>query len=172
VLDYARAKLFDPLGIVSTPALQPLADPKNFASYQAAAFAWPVDPQGRQTGWALLTLRPRDLAKIGELYRSGGLWQGRQVVPAAWVEESTTGHVDSQGAGESYGYLWWVGTSAGKPAYRADGFGGQLIEVVPARDLVVAVSSEVNATDPTDQGVSYPDVAALVDTVITPALTN
>jgi CubicO group peptidase (beta-lactamase class C family) len=63
-----------------------------------------------------------------------------------------------------------VGTSAGKPAYRADGAGGQLIEVVPARGLVVAVSSQVNATDPSDNGVSYLDVAALVDSVITPQL--
>jgi CubicO group peptidase (beta-lactamase class C family) len=170
VLDYARVKLFDPLGIVSRPALEPLADPTNFGAYQAASFAWPVDPQGHQIGWALLTLRPSDMAKIGELYRLGGRWQGRQILPASWVKQSTTGLVDAQGAGESYGYLWWVGTSAGKPAYRADGAGGQLIEVVPARGLVVAVSSQVNATDPSDNGVSYPDVAALVDSVITPQL--
>ncbi len=170
VIDYARSKLFDPLGIDSAPAFEPLAVPKNVTAYLAATFAWPVDPQDRQTGWALLTLRPRDMAKIGELYRAGGRWQGRQVIPAAWVKRSTTGQVQASGAGEAYGYLWWVGTSAGQAAYRAVGFGGQLIEVVPGRGLVVAVSSRVNLSDPSDQGVTYPDLAALVDTVIAPAL--
>ena len=45
VLDYARAKLFDPLGIPTRPALQSLFDVRNLDAYNTAGFAWPVDPQ-------------------------------------------------------------------------------------------------------------------------------
>src|SRR4029077_3986830 len=57
VLDYARAKLFDPLGIPTRPAFQPLPTASNIDAYQNAGFAWPVDPQQRHAGFGFLKLR-------------------------------------------------------------------------------------------------------------------
>ena len=148
VLDYARAKLFDPLGITTRPAVEPLAA-RDSPAYDAATFAWSVDPEGHHFGGSDLKLAPRDMAKLGALYLDEGRWQGRQLVPAKWVREATTAHV-TFGAGppEGYGYQWWVTTAAGDPAFAALGYGGQLIEVVPARHLVVVMSTDVNENDP------------------------
>jgi CubicO group peptidase (beta-lactamase class C family) len=97
VLEYARSRLFDPLGIVTRPAAEPIALlPANKDAYDKADFAWPIDPQGIHTGQALLKLTPPDMMKFGQLYLNGGRWQGRQVVPEAWVRESTRSHVATE----------------------------------------------------------------------------
>jgi CubicO group peptidase (beta-lactamase class C family) len=86
----------------------------------------------------------RDLARFGLLYLHGGQWNGRQIVPASWVSESTTPRsVTSIPSG--YAYLWWTALPGqGVPdmalppgAFWADGAGGQLVVVDPADDLVV-----------------------------------
>ena len=171
VLDYARAKLFDPLGIPTRPAFQPLPTASNIDAYQNAGFAWPIDPQRRHAGFGFLKLRPQDMAKIGTLYLNAGRWQDEQLVPAAWIRDATTAHVPAaDGATASYGYQWWVGTAAGDPAYLAWGFGGQLIEVVPHRHLVVVISTYFDPRDRSDHGVDPPALTGLVDSVIAPAL--
>jgi CubicO group peptidase (beta-lactamase class C family) len=110
-----------------------------------------VDPGGVHLGGGFLKLRPRDMARLGSVYLDEGRWGGRQVVPAEWVREATRAHVDVVGpvsAARDYGYLWWVTTAGDEPAYFALGFGGQLIEVVPGRDLVVVVSTAYDLLDP------------------------
>jgi CubicO group peptidase (beta-lactamase class C family) len=64
VLEYARARLFDPLGIVTRPALEPLYKPETLDAYLAADFAWSIDPQRRHIGFSDIKLRPRDMAKL------------------------------------------------------------------------------------------------------------
>jgi CubicO group peptidase (beta-lactamase class C family) len=99
------------------------------------------------TSWFRLT--PPDMMKFGQLYLNGGRWQGRQVVPEAWVRESTRSHVATElTEAEGYGYEWWTTTAAGDAAFCAIGYGGQLIFVVPARQLVVVVSSDVDESNP------------------------
>lgn len=132
VLDYARIKLFDPLGIPTNPASQPALDDPDVDN---AGFAWAADPQGINGGGSGLRLRAQDMAKIGLLYLNGGLWQGKQIVPADWVHTATKPHVDTGDNG--YGYMWWVlGKFDGDQAYQASGYGGQMIRVIPARELV------------------------------------
>ena len=113
LLDYANEVLFHPLGISSV--------------------RWDTDPQQFNIGSWGLYLRPRDMAKLGQLYLDGGQWQGVQIVPADWVAESTR---DQLGVGDvGYGYQWWVHSGAGY--YAAEGFGGEYIMVAPDLDLVV-----------------------------------
>jgi len=143
VLDYAREKLLGPLGISTEPAAQPTATELLGAPGDGlSGFVWPVDPKGNNTGFAYLHLTPPDMAKLGQLFLDGGQWQGRQVVPAAWVKESTSHLVDSDSTTmPGYGYQWWVGAADGHDAFAAFGYAGQLVEVVPDLKLVVVVSS-------------------------------
>lgn len=121
---YAQAKLFDPLGI---PQVQWVYSPFDIP----------------QTGGGL-RLRSRDLLKIAELYRNGGMWQGRRIVDESWVKASTQPHAQIDEETE-YGYLWWLKTfkSGGKgyPAYFMSGNGGNKVAVFPGLDLAVVITS-------------------------------
>lgn len=88
----------------------------------------------------------RDLARFGLLYLSGGGWDGEQVVPAGWVERSTSDHVATHEAfdGDRWGYLWWIsppdstlGRTVGHTVFKATGGRGHKLVVVPELDLVV-----------------------------------
>ena len=147
VLDYARNKLFDPLGIDTRPAVESW-DQKR---YVAADFAWPTDPRGIHFGWGSMKLRPQDMLKLGQLYLDEGIWQGERILPAAWVQEASTRQVDGDRATSQlpdYGYLWWVGEMDQERAFAAVGSGGQLVVVVPDRRLVVVTSVEIPSFDP------------------------
>jgi CubicO group peptidase (beta-lactamase class C family) len=176
VLDYARSRLLEPLGIDSDPAQEPLLLPTetaSFASYAAApGFVWPVDRSGAHTAYAFLKLRLRDLAAIGQLYLQHGRWHGRQVVPADWVAASTRTQLDARDDG-GYGYFWWIGVADGSPCFFAAGHAGQLIEVVPDRQLVVAVQSEVDyAHDSVNAGISLPNLNFAVSDAIAPSFSR
>lgn len=172
VLDYAREKLFSPLGIDTEPAAEPVLHPRNLSRYEAATFAWPVDQQGHHMGYAWLKIAPADMVKIGQLMLAGGEWGGQRVVSRRWVTESTRAHVSTtdrqRRVSDAYAYQWWVTTAAGHHAYAASGFGGQLIEVVPDLDLVVVFSTDI--VQPTR--VSTEPLISLVDQVIAPAVTR
>ena len=102
--------------------------------------AWEPLLEGHVNGGAGLDLRPRDLARLGQLFLQQG-WSGtRSIVPAEWVAEATEPRfADLGGAGPigtlSYGYLWWIDVE--NDAFMARGHGGQLVYVVPSLDLVV-----------------------------------
>ena len=170
VLDYARDKLFDPLRIDTEPAAEPLAVEENLPVYDAASFAWPVDPQGLHLGDAFLKISAPDMAKIGQLMLDDGRWDGQQIVSTQWVTESTRAHVRTEEGGfggDNYGYHWWVTTADGHDAFAAFGFGGQLIEVVPDLDLVVVISCTVPERGVRlDAGI----FEGVVDSLIAPAI--
>ncbi len=178
VLTYARAKLFDPLGIVTRPSAEPYFDPQAVPpAYEKARFAWPIDPQGFHMTEALIKVRPQDMATFGQLFLQNGQRNGRQVVPTAWVRQATAAQAGkafpaygSSAPGSAwnptnYGYFWWVEPTTGVPAYYAWGYGGQLIEVVPSLHLVIVVSSYVDATKPAPV-VSLDEVQHLVDAIV------
>ena len=124
---YARTKLFNPLGITD--------------------FRWQSDPQGITTGYSGLILRPYDMAKLGYLYLHNGEWNGKQIVPAEWVQVSTARHMNTKGQmntaeDDGYGYYWWIDSFGG---YSAHGFGGQYIFVLPKLDMVVVFTSGLTA---------------------------
>lgn len=112
-----------------------------------------------------IMLSARDMAKFGQLYLDGGQHHGRQLVPAAWVAESTrahslTGHPD--GAFFSgYGYMWWVTAEAPRenshaipvPSFTAAGSGGRFILVLPTLRTVVATQPFTDPV-PTPRGIT------------------
>lgn len=84
------------------------------------------------------SLSARDAARFGLLFLHHGMWRGEQVIPAAWVKESTTAYSQSDRPGRGYGYLWWTLPAAewGAGAIMASGYGGQIIAIVPAKQIV------------------------------------
>jgi CubicO group peptidase (beta-lactamase class C family) len=101
----------------------------------------------------------RDLARFGLLYARGGVWQGRQIVPAAWVRESTTAHSETY-IGSGYGYLWWTGFPDRRVGimdlppggFWADGAHGQFIFVDPVNDLVAVHQTDGDDVSDREKG--------------------
>jgi len=171
VLEYAREVLFDPLGVQTRPAYEPVIDLNQEPAgdeaeqYDAAAFAWPRDAQGRHLGFAAVKLTARDMAALGQLYLDEGRWEDRQIVSSEWIEQATQAQVPTGRANlEHYGYQWWITEANGHAAYAAIGYGGQLIQVVPDLDLIVIASTTVKQANT----VSEDTYLILVDDVIAP----
>jgi CubicO group peptidase (beta-lactamase class C family) len=135
--EYARTKLFAPLGIDTVE--------------------WVGDLAGMPAAASGLRLRARDMAKFGSLYLHAGRWNGRQVLPADWVELSTRrqfrfarvaarDRADSTAVADGdfgYAFYWWYSchpTSRGPVEARtAVGNGQQRIFVLPGLDMVVTI---------------------------------
>jgi CubicO group peptidase (beta-lactamase class C family) len=121
--DFAHERLFTPLGIERVE--------------------WRRYASGLPSAASGLRLRPVDLAKVGALYLQRGTWNGRQILPAAWVEQSLREHWTAPHFG--YGYQWWVPrfTTHGKPieAFATRGNGGQCAFVFPSLGLVVVTTA-------------------------------
>ena len=102
-----------------------------------------TDPQGISDGENGFAMNVYDMAKLGELYLNNGVWEGEQVVPQEWVQDSTTVQFDRQSGSADYGYQWWVRTFGNNNynAYFAQGHYGQYIFVVPELELVVVMTS-------------------------------
>lgn len=139
VVDYLTSRLFEPLHI----------DKPH----------WDESPQGINTGGWGLYLKTEDLAKMGQLLLQKGQWNGKQLIPAEWVSEMSKKQVESINPGtrieqaaergmttetsdwmQGYGYQMW---RCRPGCYRADGANGQFIIVVPDKDAVIAITSNV-----------------------------
>ncbi len=129
LMDFATEHLFAPLG--TTPG------------------RWQVDWDGYRLGYTELFVSARDMARLGQTYLDDGVYDGEQVIPAAWVTESWQKYTEDAwyyGVGpnwhSSYGYQWWL-IDAGPYTYSlAWGHGGQQIAVLPEQDLVVVVTAD------------------------------
>jgi CubicO group peptidase (beta-lactamase class C family) len=126
--DFARTTLFDPLGIGRTE--------------------WTNGLNGQPAAASGLRMTPRDLARIGQLILNRGQWEGRSVIPAAWLDASFAAHISADEL-RRYGYFWYCGDfQYGNPPNRpiahwigAFGYGGQRLFVMPSLDLVVAITA-------------------------------
>jgi CubicO group peptidase (beta-lactamase class C family) len=117
LLELTREYLFEPLGIDHVQ--------------------WKTGPRGYYFGGAELFLTPRDLANFGMLYLAGGRWNGKQIVPAEWVESSTRNRLPAAIEDQLYGYWWWIKPDGG---YFASGWNGQAVLVDPAAELVIVTT--------------------------------
>lgn len=107
------------------------------------------DPSGTYYGSALIWATARDWGRFGYLYLRNGVWDGRRVLPEGWVDFARTPGPDADT--DIYGAHWWLtpSTGTGRPmraliadngladAFHAQGHEGQIIVVVPSKDLVL-----------------------------------
>jgi CubicO group peptidase (beta-lactamase class C family)/predicted glycoside hydrolase/deacetylase ChbG (UPF0249 family) len=130
VIDYLEPRLFSPLNI--------------------KGIDWETDPRGINTGGWGLRLKTEDMAKFGQLFLQKGNWQGKQIIPAAWVEEASTMKIMQNPDApqeaknksdwlQGYCYQMWRGRHN---TFRGDGAFGQYILVIPDEDAVVIITSE------------------------------
>ncbi|WP_377642043.1 serine hydrolase domain-containing protein [Oryzobacter terrae] len=123
LLDYLRPRLLDPLGI-------------GDAAWSARG--------GLDIGYSGLHVDLEAVARLGELLRLDGVWEGERLLPEGWVSRATalqtdtSQHPETSDWHQGYGYQLW---RCRHDAFRADGAWGQFAVVVPGSDLVVAVTS-------------------------------
>jgi CubicO group peptidase (beta-lactamase class C family) len=124
------------------------AEKHLFSPLQIEEVFWFKNSEGHPHTGGGLYLKPRDMAKFGQLYLQKGQWRGRQVVPKSWVEDSFKMHVDFGNPSShviGYGYLWWIlrpdpkGDKQQK-IFAAMGFRAQYIFVIPEHQMIVVVT--------------------------------
>lgn len=127
-------------------SLADIADDELFGPLDITRYNWLQDIEGFNVGSTSLDLEAQDMAKLGELYRLDGVWNGVRILPPGWVAASTTPAFHSTssegGHGSGYGYLWWTIDGYGTPIYAAIGYRQQWIIVAPEKELVVVIASE------------------------------
>ena len=120
---WAKERLFEPLGIVD--------------------YYWGSDDKGSTMGAFGLYLRPRDMAKIGQMVLEHGQWKGVQIVDSSWVAISTQKQVETEDHTEPYiyhyGYYWWIIPRWN--AIAAWGSGGSYIFIMPGKEMVIVMTS-------------------------------
>lgn len=124
VLDYLTERLFEPLEIEKP--------------------VWDESPQGVSIGGYGLYLKTEDIAKFGQLYLQNGKWNGKQLIPQAWVQQATSKQVANGSDPNSdweqgYGFQFW---RCHHGAYRGDGKDGQFCIVLPEQDAVVVMTAK------------------------------
>lgn len=141
----ARRVIFSPLGI--------------------ADLGWEHDADGEPLGPYGLSLRPRDFAKLGELTRLGGTWNGTSLVPQVWMDQATAKQTEtpfSTSHGVDYGFYFWVAHEIS--GFSTWGHGGNYTVVAPSHELVLVLTGMPNAGD--DVAPQLWDAVSLVKTII------
>lgn len=140
-LAFAQEHLFGPLGF-DVPHGIALRSAEEHAAVMnnKATRGWVIDPQGNNmASWGLF-LSPREMAKIGQLYLNGGIWEGRRIVTEKWIAESTREQSRcTQWGNLAYGYLWWI---IDEDCFAALGDGGNAIYVNKREKLVIALAAQ------------------------------
>jgi CubicO group peptidase (beta-lactamase class C family) len=126
LLDYLQPRLMEPLGIDGS--------------------TWESCPRGIHVGGWGLSVTTEDIAAFGQLYLQKGVWEGRRIIPEAWIETATSKHISNGDGGDNdwaqgYGYQFW---RCRHGAYRGDGAFGQYCIVLPEQDAVIAITSGTN----------------------------
>lgn len=125
LLDYLMPRLFTPLGLERP--------------------VWDENPQGINLGGTGLHLRTADMLPFGQLLLQRGMWNGRRLVSADWIDEATSFQISTAGLFPGvpdkemgYGYQFWLGRNG---IYRASGMRAQGCVVIPHLDAVVTYNA-------------------------------
>ncbi len=130
LVEYLTPRLFAPLGIVEP--------------------VWESHPNGVNLGGWGLSLKTEDIARFGQLYLQKGKWEGKQILPEAWVDEATSWQVSNGDDPENdwtqgYGYQFW---RCRHQCFRGDGAFGQFCIVMPELQAVMAITAGVPDMQP------------------------
>jgi CubicO group peptidase (beta-lactamase class C family) len=126
LLEYLGPRLFEPLGIQNP--------------------SWEIDPRGINLGGSGLHIKTEDIARFGQMYLQKGMWNGKRILPEAWIAEATFAHSDNSNTQTNpdwtvgYGYQFW---RCQYNNYRGDGAFGQYCIVMSEQDAVLAINSGV-----------------------------
>jgi len=123
---YAEELLFGPLGITD--------------------YHWKREPAGLPDTEGGLYLEAEDLARFGQLYLDGGMWNGTRIVPEEWVAASVTRRVEDVDPenpdwNAGYGYQWWRVDTDGEEVWAGLGYGGQYLFILPEHRIVGVANS-------------------------------
>lgn len=149
-----------------------LAEPLGMEDWELADGFRVYEPTKSRHPAHTFRISTRDLARFGQLYLQGGRWEGQQLLPADWVEESTRPHTDD-GDGTGYGYMWWTYQAGSEftaryPAlaenmfYRGLGTGQHGLWVIPGEELVVVHRADTDH----GRGIDSEDHWALVESLV------
>ncbi len=116
--EYAEQHLFNQLGITD--------------------WQWENANDGTTFGAFSLYLKPRDFAKIGQLLLQNGIWEGNQIIDSGYLKTATS-HLVTNNQGKPYGFYFWIDKQ--HEAFYAHGHGGQVLLVVPNKNLVLLYTS-------------------------------
>jgi CubicO group peptidase (beta-lactamase class C family) len=97
---------------------------------------WRLDAseKGVEKSYCCFNSNARDFARFAALFKNGGVWNGKQLINADYVQKSITPQFEN---GQDYGYGWWLGAHMGKRFYSMRGHNGQYVIVFPEDDVIV-----------------------------------
>lgn len=147
---YAEQKLFEPLGISN--------------------YKWQYTPQNVPNTAGGIMMNALDFAKYGQLYKNGGSWNGKQILPKNWVEKSFSKQKQIMGRdNEFYGYLFWnkkfKAENREYEAFYCAGNGGNYILVFKDEPLVIVITASAYG-----QYYAHTQVAEMLSKFILPAV--
>jgi len=153
---------------ITTEDLVDFADKNLFQLLGIINYEWDyLNPQVIHAS-GNLKLRPRDMAKFGQLFLNEGLWNGTRIISKEWVEESTQKHISFSNSSwsDGYGYQWWMKTylvkSKSFDSYFAAGWGGQKINIFPEQQMVVVFTGgNYVGPEPSDEIITNYILAAI-----------
>jgi len=118
-----------------------IADPLHMEDFRLMDGVYDFDTLYASHPGYVFKMSARDGARFGELFLQNGRWNGKQIIPQKWIEQSTASHSATTTPGISYGYLWWIAEDfKGMKMYYASGTNGQRICVIPSREIVVVAN--------------------------------
>lgn len=134
LFEYLKPRIFDPLSI--------------------KGIDWDRNPQGINLGMIGLRLHTEDMGKFGQLLMQNGKWNGRQLIPEAWVKEATSFKIESGDPSnkmpkdkndwaQGYCYQMWRGRNN---SVRLDGMAGQFVMLFPDKDAIVVLTANARNT--------------------------
>ena len=132
---------------VTGKKLEEYLDEKLFTPLGIRNHSWEVSDEGYNMGGWGLHVTTRSFAKMGQFFLQKGSWDGKQLLPEAWIADAMAAQIDNSNAGShpdasaGYGYQMWCCHTPG--AARLDGAWGQFSIILPDKDAVVTVNAHM-----------------------------